>query len=282
MSDIFAAREISLYYLVFSLLIKFGVFSSLGALIGYSFGIARFREKQKNLHFLIGLVISCVVFTLYALLASQFKMNIATSSDIFSIGLTVVFTVVLLAIVFFLIQKTIKGQEAENLEAHKFFVDIVSVIAIVLFLAGGFTLRAIVERDAQFVSQDKKVSFTIPAAFKFVSGKDSVYTFYKAISGERDPLVVRVVLGDQVLLQGMIKTGNQAMKVGDYSVNLREYDRTVSIEDMGTKTFYGHIFEYSAEKPGQKVVISIESPLPNFTGHDDLSTTILKSLKKGA
>jgi protease PrsW len=282
MADIYAVKEVSLYYLVFSLLVKFGVFSSLGALIGYSFGLARFKEKQKELYFLLAVIMAACVFSLYAFLNTRFMLNISTSSDTFTILLSVGFTVVLLAVVFILIQQTIKGHEAEKLDAHEFFIDVVSVLVIVLFLASGLFVRGIIERDASFVSENKKTSFVLPAAFQFNGEKDDVYTFSKTMSSEKNPIIIRVVLSKNILGSGSLKSRDETFRAGDYTVCEKEYDKTVILDEMNKKSFYAHVFEYTANKGGEGFVISIESPVSSFAGHKDLAVKIITSLRKGA
>ncbi|MBN1698500.1 MAG: PrsW family intramembrane metalloprotease [Spirochaetales bacterium] len=286
MKGVFSAGAVSLYFLVFSLLVNLALFSSLGALVGYSFGAARFDERHKQRDFLIALVIAVCVFSLYAWLSTKLQMNITTSSDFVSIVLVLGFTVVLLGIVFFLIQKSIKKGEAKELEGTKFFFDIVSIAAIVILLAAGLIVRFVIEGDKTFTSRENDISFTVPAAFSFGGQKDNIYTFTKHLENYTYPATLRVVVFDDyqptsVLSLIKIQTDEAPMTIGDYAIDMRAYEKTVTLEQVTGKTsFLARVYEYTAQKEGEKLIVSIEVPGATYPGHLELAGKILRSFRK--
>jgi RsiW-degrading membrane proteinase PrsW (M82 family) len=284
MKDIISAADVSLYYLVFSLLLKLMIFSSLGALVGYFFGQARIREEKRETYFLFSLIVSIIVFTLYAFLDDRFQMNLTTSSDLVSVGLTLVFSVLILAVVFLLIQRSIKAGESREIKALDVSLDFVSVIALVVFIASGLAFRGFIERDTVFVSSDKKISFKVPTSFQYLGEENSILSFRANLKDERYPLLVRVVVHEDALGFGMgkLKPQRETLEVGDYEVTLQEHDRTVHLKDVQGQTYWAHIFEYTAQRRGMKVIVSVESPTPNFPKHSSLVKRILESLRKEA
>ena len=198
LKGVFAGGLVTLYYLVFSLLLRLALFSSLGALIGYYFGKARFDEKRKQIYFLVALIISFGVFCLYAYVSTLFRMNISTSSDVFSIILVLAFTIVLLGIVFFLIQRSLQKGEAKELEGTKFFVDLVSIITLALVLIAGISIRLIKEGDKTFMSPDNKVTFTIPSEYRYdeMDSKSNLLLFSKKLKDERYPIHIKLAITD--------------------------------------------------------------------------------------
>ena len=65
-----------------------------------------------------------------------------------------------------------------------------------------------------------------------------------------------------------------------YEVSLRESDRTIELEGMQGQIYWAHIFEYTAQKDTTQVIVSIESPAPNFPEHFVLVKKLLKSLRR--
>ena len=283
MKDIFVAAEVSLYYLVYSLLLKLLVFSSLGALTGYFFGQARIRDTRKEIPFLFSLIIAIVVFALYAFLDDRFQMNLATSSDLVSVALTLVISIVILVVAFVLIQRSIRGGESREIKALDFSFDLVSVIALVVFIVSGLVFRVVIERDTTFHSMDRKISFSVPASYVYVGEESNIHTFSSNLKDERYPLFVKIVIQEDSLGFGMgTLIQQETREVGDFAVTLREHNRTVELKDVQGQTYWAHIFEYTAQKKGTRVIVSIESPTPNFPKHFGLVKKILKSLRKEA
>ncbi|MBN2440623.1 MAG: hypothetical protein JXJ04_04740 [Spirochaetales bacterium] len=317
LDGVFSGGLVTLYYLVFSLLIRLALYSSLGALIGYYFGKARFDEKRSQIFLLVGIVISLGVFCLYAFLSSFFRMNISTSSDIFSIILVLAFTIVLLGIVFFLIQRSLKQGEAKELEGSKFFIDAVSIITLVLVLAAGVTIRLIKEGDKTFISPAKKVSFTIPAEFKYneLDSTNNLLLFSRKLINERYPQVVKVAITDNyspISFFNLIAMDDNQFKIDDFVVSVSISQEVVTFEenlkrDLKTKsplgtdlkipmgkqgleaqkktsdqTYLATITTYSAEKQGLKLEVSIEFPGSDFPEPRDLAKKIIHSFKKEA
>jgi RsiW-degrading membrane proteinase PrsW (M82 family) len=285
MKEIFASPEASLYYIVFSLLIRLAIFSALGALVGYYFGDARFKEKGREVNFLLSLVIAIVVFSVFAFLESRFQMSLTMSSDFVSIGLTLVFSIVLLAVVFILIQSAIKKGESRDMKALDFSIDLVSLVALVVFLVAGLAIRVIVEGDKGFTSEQSRVSFQIPASYHFEGEQDNLMTFKTNLGDERFPLMVKILIqesGMAPMLRGRPGAAAAVDEIGDYSVSLREYNRTVEEGGMGDRTFFARIYEYTASGEDQKLIISIISPNPYYPGHRGIVEKILKTIRKEA
>ena len=283
MKHIFVAAEVSLYYLVYSLLLKLMVYSSLGALTGYFFGQARIRETRREIYFLFSLIIAVVVFALYAFLDDRLQMNLATSSDLVSVVLTLAISIVILLVAFILIQRSIGRGESREIKAIEFSFDVVSVIALVLFVASGLIFRIHIERDTTFYSSDGKLTFCLPASYRHVGEENNIHTFSTNLKDERYPLLVKVVIHEGSPGFGM---GGLARKetlgLAGYEVSLQESDRSIELEGMQGQTYWAHIFEYTAQKDTTRVIVSVESPTPNFSKHFILVKKILKNLRKEA
>lgn len=317
LKGVFAGGLVTLYYLVFSLLIRLALFSSLGALIGYYFGKARFNEEKKQFYFLIAIIISLGVFSLYAFLNSLFQMNITTSSDIFAIILVLIFTIVLLGIVFFLIQRSLKKGEVKELEGTKFFVDLVSIITLALVLVAGITIRLIKEGDKTFVPAGNNLSFTIPSEYKFhdMASNENSYIFSKKLKDERYPVMVKIEVTDDhepLSFFNLIAMEDNQFKVQDFVVTVDISQQLITCKDelkkdlkskeglggdlklpmgrqgLGTKkdtggqTYLATVHAYSAEKQGLKINVSVEFPGPDFPEPRDLARKIISSFKKEA
>jgi protease PrsW len=297
---VFQAGSVSAYYLLFTLIVRLALFSSLGALIGYCFGLARFNEDRKELYFLLSLVIAIAVFAMYDLLITQFQLSVTLSRDIsaISMAVTVAFTVVLLGLVFFLIQKTIKTDEARDMGTGKFFIDMVSVAAIVLFLGGGIFCRILIEGDKQYVSSDRKISFQMPAAYSMSSEKTStlayadaqnnqtdyymnLLTFTKKQKNQSNPVLLRIGFCEEPPLPVTASPGKNGpvIKIGDYLVETREYEQTASLETAKDLAFDATVYEYTAKKEGQKIIINVQSPVPEPDGFRDMAARMLQSLQ---
>ena len=293
------------------------LFSSLGALIGYYFGKARFDEKRKQIYFLVALIISFGVFCLYAYVSTLFRMNISTSSDVFSIILVLAFTIVLLGIVFFLIQRSLQKGEAKELEGTKFFVDLVSIITLALVLIAGISIRLIKEGDKTFMSPDNKVTFTIPSEYRYdeMDSKSNLLLFSKKLKDERYPIHIKLAITDNYTPLSFLKLiamEDNQFKAGDYVVTVTISQQAVTYEgnlkkdlkskqglgsdfrmpmgrqglgadkDTGSQTYLATIHTYSAEKQGMKLEVSVEFPGPDFPEPHDLAKKIISSFKKEA
>lgn len=282
MSDVFSAGEVSLYFLVVSLLFRLAIFSSLGALIGYFFGIARFNEKQKTRYFVYALVLSLAVFLAYAYLDTRFKMNITTNSDLFSIGLTLVFTVVFMVVTYFLIQNSLKKYDRKELEGLGFFIDKVSAVALVLLLIAGIGLRLNQEKDFTYTSPNGKTSFQLPANFAFQEQKDNIAVFSRNIKGERFPMFLKVITfsdEDKTVLTPM-EPISPDFTLNGYQVNQKRSQKIIYLDDEKTSAYTANVFQTIAFKNGQKIIISIESPAQNSKRCFDITKQILIGLKR--
>ena len=287
MKEVFAASQVSLYFLVFSLLVRLAIFAALGALVGYYFGEARLKKKAREGFFLVSLVISVAVFVLYAVLDSRFQMSLSTSTDLISVALTLVFSVIILAVVFVLIQRSLRRDESRKAKPLPFSLDTVSVVTLAVFLLAGLGVRLAVEGDRTFSGPDGDVSFRVPASYQFIGDERSVLSFKTNLPGERHPLFLRVVIQEGGLgpvpggLQG-VQGRQEEDQVAGYRLSLREYNRTLEADDMSGRRYDVHVYEYTAQKQGRKVIVTIESPTPTFPRHHGLTAKILKSLSKEA
>jgi protease PrsW len=318
LDGVFSGGLVTLYYLVFSLLLRLALYSSLGALIGYYFGKARFDEKRSQLFFLVAIIISLGVFCLYAFLSSFFRMNITTSSDFYSIILVLVFAIVMLGIVFFLIQRTLQKGEVKPLEGSSFFIDLVSIITLAVILIAGISIRLIKEGDTTFVSPGQDVSLRIPAEFNYdeIDSNENLLLFSKKLKDERYPLSVKVAIIDDyspLSFFNLIAMDDNQFKVDDFVVSVNISQEVVTFEENLKKdfkskqslggdlklpgnrnksltsqkkasgqTYLATIYTYSAEKQGLKLEVSIEFPGSDFPEPRDLAKKIIHSFKKEA
>jgi hypothetical protein len=317
LDGIFSGGLVTLYYLVFSLLLRLALYSSLGAFIGYYFGKARFDEKRSQLFFLIAIIISLGVFCLYAFLSSFFRMNITTSSDIYSIILVLIFAVILLGIVFFLIQRTIQKGEVKDLEGSSFFIDLVSIITLAVILVAGISIRLVKEGDTTFVAPGEDISFRIPAEFNYdeIDSNEKLLLFSKKLKDERYPVSVKVGITDNyspLSFFNLIAMEDNQFKIDDFVVTLNISQEVITYEDnlkkdfknkqslggdlklpgsrkglnarkkASDQTYLATIYTYSAEKQGLKLDVSIEFPGSDFPEPRDLAKKIIHTFKKEA
>lgn len=287
MTDVFAAQNVSLYYLLFTLILKLLLFSSCSTLIGYYFGVARFKEEKRELYFLVSLIILVAVFSLYALFDTTFKLNIQTSSDFTTIILTLVFAVLIFAVVYILIQRSIVKYEAKEVKALPFSIDKVSLIALITILILGIGIRIFIERDKTFVSRDNKISFNIPAKYDLDSESSNSISFSKQVTGNIYPVMVKItfVRDETVVLVG--KGGEKDNVIAGYNYSLNTKREPVST-GAGTgllsksrkgEVFSANIFEYTLIQEGKKIIVSFVTP---FNYHEDsfaLLAKVVQSLK---
>ncbi|MBN2532345.1 MAG: PrsW family intramembrane metalloprotease [Spirochaetales bacterium] len=287
MSEVFTAQSVSLYYLLFTLILKLLLFSSCCTLIGYYFGVARFKEEKKELYFGISLIILFVVFSLYAFFDNTFKINIQTSSDFTAIILTLVFSIVIFAVAYILIQRSIAKHEAKEVKALPFSIDKVSLITLIVILVLGMGIRVFIERDKTFVSYDNKISFHIPAAYKLDSENNDSISFSRQIPGDVYPVMIKIafIQDETVILVGadfekdkMIAGYNFSLDIKREPVNTNPQTGLLGKSRQG-EIFSANIFEYNLIKEGKKIIVSFISP---FDYHEDpfaLVTKIVQSLK---
>ncbi|MBU2513777.1 PrsW family intramembrane metalloprotease [bacterium] len=279
--DIFTIGEASLYYLVFSLILRLAIYSSLSAFIGYYFGIARFNPKQTTKYFLYSLVISLLIFCGYAYVNEWFKLDITINSDLVSIGLTLVFSVLLLAITFVLIQRSLKQYDKKKMKHLGFFPDRISVTALIILLTLGIWFRSGYEKDRMFTAPDDSLSFELPVSFQFVGQKDNMLIFSKRIKGERYPMFLKIITFNNDKMSSLIpiKPLNTNLNFGGYDIEKRELQQIVYLDDSRKSAFSANILQLCAYKDNRKSIISIESPAPTGVGNLNLAKRILKSLR---
>jgi len=286
MTDIFAAQDVTLYYLLFTLILKLLLFSACSTLIGYYFGIARFKEEKKEMFFGISLIILVGVFSLYAFLDASFKFNIQTSSDFNTILLTLIFAFVIFVIVYILIQRSIAKHEAKEVKALPFSIDKVSLIALIVILILGMGIRIFMEGDKTFISKDDKISFSIPAKYKLISDNINMISFSKQTTSSIYPVMVKITFiedKDMILLN---IDANKDNTIAGYS-----YSLNTKREAVGTKSslglmsmskqeiFTANIFEYTLIKENERIIFSFIAP---FNYHEDpfgLLVKFIQSLK---
>ncbi len=279
--DIFAIGEASLYYLVISLIIRLAIFSSLSAFIGYFFGVARFNPKEKTKYFLYSLLISLGVFVLYSYINESFMMDITTNSDLMSIGLTLVFTIILLAITFILIQRSLKKYDKKAMKDLGFFMDKISVTAIVLLLVIGVWFRLGVEQDRTFAAPDNSISFELPQSFRFIGQTDNILVFSKQLKGERYPMFVKVITFENNKLTSLmpIKPIKTDLQFSGFDIERREFQQVNYLDASKKSAFTANVLQLCAYKDNRKSIISIESPIPLGVSSLDLAKRILESIK---
>jgi protease PrsW len=280
--DIFTIGEASLYYLVISLIIRLAIFSSLSAFIGYFFGVARFNPKQQTKYFFYSLLISLGVFILYSYLNESFLMDITINSDLVSIGLTLVFTLVLLAITFILVQRSLKKYDKKVMKGLGFFLDRVSVFALVLLLVFGIWVRLGVEQDRAFTAPDNSISFELPLSFRFVGQTDNILVFSRNLKGERYPMFVKVITFNNNRLSSLmpIKPLKTDFQFSGFDIEKREFQQVTYLDASRKNAFTASVLQLCAYKNNRKLIISIESPMPPGISSLDLAKRILESIKR--
>ncbi|HCL55632.1 MAG TPA: hypothetical protein DHW82_01295 [Spirochaetia bacterium] len=272
--------EISLYYLIISLLIRLALFSSLGAVSGLFFGIARFKKEKKDetKYFIFSFLTSFLVFVLFSFLEKKIQLNITTSSDRFSLLLAFLFSFAGIIGIYFLIQREIRIQKGEA-GSKKFYIDKISLIITVLFILSGSVIRIYAEKDVFVQNHEKKISFFIPSSYHIKNQEEMLF------ESSHSSVILKISFESSFF--SIQDSGHSTQeKIEGYQIFRKSYHKEAnelcqSIYKLGEKEEEkDRVFEVSAVKENLKINFVFETADKRFNP-DKILKKILKTFHGG-
>jgi hypothetical protein len=109
----------------------------------------------------------------------------------------------------------------------------------------------------------------------------NLLTFSRKLKDQANPVLLKIGFSEEPAMSGAASPGMtaQTVKIGEYTVAAREFEKKATLDTVKDLAFDAIIDEYTASKDGQKIIISIQSPVPEPGGYQDMAARILQSLQ---
>lgn len=283
MNTVFSLPFISAYNLVLSLLLSIPLHSSLGALAGYYFGIARFDSARLQRYLLLSLAVCISLYSTYAVVDELINTTVWHDPDPLALTAMLAAISVVLTASYMLIQTTLDRPQTALHEGIPFGIGKVSLITLVVLLTVGTAGRAYVERDTRFAASNGAVTFMLPAAYALIEETPQSYTFAKNIQESEMPVSLNITVVDEsTALDLGVFPAYASRTVGDYTVTVEEFNRFAQTEIPEPTRYSVEVVQCIAVSSRRKVRLTLESPIPVLAEIPTVFTTILDTIREGS